>query len=226
MVYPLLLLGVAVLSVVFLLAFVVPRLSGALTTWGGYAAADGALATTGLIGRYWWILLWVGRGVVFGKGLRRRRPAAGRSTRWRCAACGGRITRVVISCFARVGNASGRRTILDALEIAGQATSNWVTVDAVTKVGDLVRQAVLVAAAHGRGGHFLPVLRATWWPWRETGDLPRMLLRGGEPDFEVDAAMRRLTTALEPGCAGHGRICCLIVLSILPPIFQANSAVR
>ena len=108
------------------------------------------------------------------------------------------------------------------------ATSNRVTVDAVTKVGDLVRQGRPVAAAMEEAGHFPPVLRHMVAVGEETGDLPRMLLRVAESlDFEVDAAMRRLTTALEPGIVlVTGGFVAFIVLSILLPIFQANSAVR
>ena len=106
MVYPLLLLGVAVLSVVFLLAFVVPRLSGVFDDLGADMPLPTVvlLATTGLIGRYWWILLGGLAGAwVFGKGfaateagrrqidaLALRLPVVGRIT-----------TRVVISRFAR-----------------------------------------------------------------------------------------------------------------------------
>jgi type II secretion system protein F len=235
MVYPLLLLGVAVLSVVFLLAFVVPRLSGVFDDLGADMPLPTVvlLATTGLIGRYWWILLGGLAGAwVFGKGfaateagrrqidaLALRLPVVGRIT-----------TRVVISRFARALGTllGGGVPILDALEIAGQATSNRVTVDAVTKVGDLVRQGRPVAAAMEEAGHFPPVLRHMVAVGEETGDLPRMLLRVAESlDFEVDAAMRRLTTALEPGIVlVTGGFVAFIVLSILLPIFQANSAVR
>ncbi len=235
MVYPSLLLGVAVLSVVFLLAFVVPRLSGVFEDLGADMPLPTVvlLATTGLIARYWWILLGGIAGVwVFGKGfaateagrrqidaLALRLPVAGRIT-----------SRVVISRFARALGTllGGGVPILDALQIAGQATSNRVILDAVTKVGDLVRQGRPVADAMEEAGHFPPVLRHMVAVGEETGDLPRMLLRVAESlDFEVDAGMRRLTTALEPGIVlVTGGFVAFVVLSILLPIFQANSAVR
>jgi type II secretory pathway component PulF len=55
-----------------------------------------------------------------------------------------------------------------------------------------------------------------------------MLMRVADSlDFEVDNAMRRLTTTLEPAIVLFtGGFVGFIVMSILLPIFQANAAVK
>jgi hypothetical protein len=112
--------------------------------------------------------------------------------------------------------------------IAGQAAANRATVAAAEAVRAQVRQGEPLAVAMEHAGHFPPVLRHMAAVGEETGDLPRMLLRVADSlDFEVDNAMRRLTTALEPAIVLFtGGFVGFIVLSILLPIFQANSAVK
>jgi len=235
MVYPAVLLCVAALSVTFLLAFVVPRLTGVFDDLGASLPLPTTilLGLTGIIGDYWWAALAaVAGGWLFVKGsvatevgrrqvdaLMLRAPVVGRIT-----------GRVVMSRFSRALGTllGGGVPILTALEISGQAAANRVTIAAVTLVADLVRQGRPVAAAMAESGHFPPVLRHMVAVGEETGELPRMLLRVADSlDFEVDSAMRRLTTALEPGIVLlTGALVAFIVLSILLPIFQANAAVR
>ena len=235
MVYPTLLLGVAVTAVAFLLTFVVPRLSGVFEDLGAELPLPTVmlLAITGIVGRYWWAMLavaaagWLGaKGFAATEAGRRqidgvllRLPVIGRIT-----------SRVVIGRFSRALGTllGGGVPILDALEIAGQAADNRVTIAAAEATRARVRQGETLAHAMGEAGHFPPVLRHMAAVGEETGDLPKMLLRVADSlDFEVDNGMRRLTTALEPAivlCTGG--LVAFIVLSILLPIFQANAAVR
>ncbi|MBI3948227.1 MAG: type II secretion system F family protein [Armatimonadetes bacterium] len=235
MVYPALLLSVAVLAMVFLLTFVVPRLSGVFDDLG----ADLPLPTvillgiTGVISRYWWALLGgIGFGWVSLKGFAATEAGKRQIDGWvlRLPVTGRIAGRVVVSRFARsLGTLLGGGVpILDALEIAGQAAANRVTIAASEAIRDLVRQGEPVASAMAEVGHFPPVLRHMAAVGEETGDLPRMLLRVADSlDFEVDSAMRRLTTALEPAIVlVTGGFVGFIVLSILLPVFQANAAVR
>lgn len=235
MVYPTLLLSVATLAIIFLLTFVVPRLSGVFDDLGADLPLPTVilLAVTGVLGHYWPVLLggaiaaWAAfrgfAGTEAGKrridSIALRLPVIGRIT-----------ARIVMSRFARALGTliGGGVPILDALDIAGQAAANRETVAAVEAVRGMVRQGEPVAAAMEAAGHFPPILRHMAAVGEETGDLPRMLLRVADSlDFEVDSSMRRLTTALEPAIVLlTGAFVGFIVLSVLLPIFQANAAVH
>jgi len=62
----------------------------------------------------------------------------------------------------------------------------------------------------------------------ETGDLPQMLDRvASSLDFEVEQALRRLTSALEPIIVLFmGGVVAFVVLSVMLPIFEAQSLVK
>lgn len=235
MVYPVLLFTIATLAMVFLLTFVVPRLRGVFDDLGANLPLPTVILLwiTGMIQHYWWALAG---GLAFGlvslRGFTATEAGRRQIDAWMLRLpITGRITkRVVISRFARALGTllGGGVPILDALEIAAQAAANRVTISAAHTVRDLVRQGEPVATALATAGHFPPVLRHMAAVGEETGDLPRMLLRVADSlDFEVDSAMRRLTTALEPAIVLlTGSFVGFIVLSILLPVFQANAAVR
>jgi type II secretory pathway component PulF len=79
-----------------------------------------------------------------------------------------------------------------------------------------------------KAGNFLPVVTHMTAVGEETGRLPQMLIRTAETlDFEVDSAMRRLTSLVEPLVVLFmGVFIGFIVLSILLPIFQISSLVK
>ncbi|MDH7568332.1 MAG: type II secretion system F family protein, partial [Armatimonadota bacterium] len=161
MVYPTLLLSVAVLAMVFLLLFVVPRLSGVFDDLGSSLPLPTVilLGITGILGRYWWAILgalafaWVSlKGFAHTDAGRRQIDA------WvlRLPITGRVAYRIVVSRFARALGTllGGGVPILDALQIAGQAAANRVTIDAAEKVRELVRQGEPVAEALHQAQHF------------------------------------------------------------------------
>lgn len=235
MIYPALIVSVAVLAVALLLTFAIPRLSGVLADLGADLPLPTILllAAARFLGRYWWGLLaglafcWASfRGFAATEAGRTqidaimlRLPVTGPVTRL-----------VVMSRFTRALGTmlGGGVPILDALQIAGQAAYNRVTAAAVDTVIDMVRQGQPIAAAMARADHFPPVLRHMAAVGEETGHLPRMLTRVADSmDFRVDNAMRRLLAALEPAVVlATGSFVAFVVLSILLPIFQASTAIK
>jgi type II secretory pathway component PulF len=91
-----------------------------------------------------------------------------------------------------------------------------------------VRQGETLHQAMERSDVFLPVVRHMTAVGEETGRLPNMLIRTADTlDFEVDSAMRRLTSLVEPLVVLlMGGFVGFIVLSILLPIFQINTLVK
>jgi type II secretory pathway component PulF len=101
----------------------------------------------------------------------------------------------------------------------------------VRAAGDLeqrVQGGETISSAMRATGHFPPVLIHMTAVGEETGDLARVLLRVAETlDGEAETAMKRLTTLIEPAIVLlMGGFVGFIVLSILLPVFQANTIVQ
>ncbi|HZP82262.1 MAG TPA: type II secretion system F family protein, partial [Chthonomonadaceae bacterium] len=118
--------------------------------------------------------------------------------------------------------------ILDAMDISSAAVGNRVATEAVIAARGSVRQGETLHQAMEQAGNFLPVVRHMTAVGEETGRLPHMLLRTADTlDFEVDSAMRRLTSLVEPLVVLlMGGFVAFVVMSILLPIFQANTIVK
>jgi type II secretory pathway component PulF len=140
------------------------------------------------------------------------------------------VTKVVISRFARAFGTlvHGGVPLLESLEIAGDASGNSAFRVSVASLIESAKQGESLAHGMESAGRFPPILIHMTAVGEETGDLSRMLSRVSDSlDFEVDSAMRRLTTMLEPMIVlGVGGFVGFVVLSILLPIFNANAAVK
>jgi len=232
--YPVVLIAVAISAVSFLLAFVVPRLSGVLTDMNTALPVPTVilLAITGFITSYWRQALIVGALGIFG--LRRLLATPAGRTTWdtwklRIPLIGALISRIVAARFVRsLGTMlTGGVPILDSLEIAREAVGNAAIARAVDRVREAIRQGVSLAEAMEDTGVFLPVVVHMAAVGEETGRLPAMLVRTADSlDFEIDNQIRRLVTLIEPLIVVvMGVVVGFIVLSILLPIFEANMAV-
>ncbi|MGQ9523394.1 MAG: type II secretion system F family protein [Armatimonadota bacterium] len=235
LVYPAVLLSVAVTAVAFLLTFVIPRLSGVFEDLGQALPTPTVilLSLAGFLGKTWWIIALAVVGGVFvlkaytSTDLGRRTVDA---LVLRTPLIGRIVGKVVISRFARAFGTllAGGVSLLEALEIAGEAAGSATLLTSVRALIESARQGEALAHGMRQTGAFPPVLIHMTAVGEETGDLPRMLTRVADSmDFEVDASLRRLTTLLEPAIVlGVGGFVGFVVLSILLPIFQANAVVR
>ena len=233
--YPLALIAIAISAVVFLLTFVIPKLSGIFKDLG----SDLPLPTQILLGlssflsHQWWLVLLLIAASVFGfrawvnttEGLRTfdlfkiQVPLIGALNRKVISA------RLVRTLGTLLG---GGVPILEALEISANAVGNSVATDAVLQARGGVRQGETLHESMERTDIFLPVVKHMTSVGEETGRLPQMLIRTADTlDFEVDNTMRRLTSLVEPLVVVlMGGFVGFVVLSILLPIFQANSLVK
>jgi type II secretory pathway component PulF len=235
MVYPGVLLTVAVCTLVFLLTFVVPRLSGVFADQGVALPLPTRilLAITGALTSGWWAILggiaalWVGF-------LAYRRTEAGAYQLdrlvLRLAVIGKVWRKVVVARFARALGTlvAGGVPILQALQVAGQAAANRTLIRAAGELEERVKGGETISLAMRATGQFPPVLIHMTAVGEETGDLPRVLLRVAETlDGESEIAMKRLTTLIEPLIVVlMGGFVGFVVLSILLPVFDASSLVN
>jgi type II secretion system protein F len=233
--YPMVLISVAVAAVTFLLTFVIPKLAGVFKDMGAALPLPTVilLGISGFVGHYWWLIIL---GIVAAIWLFRTwvRTATGRYAfdQFRMTApLFGLLTKKIVSArFVRTLGTllGGGVPILDAMDIAASAVGNAVATEAILASRGGVRQGETLHEAMEKAGTFLPVVKHMTAVGEETGRLPAMLLRTADTlDFEVDNTMRRMTSLVEPMVVLlMGGFVGFVVLSILLPIFQANSLVK
>lgn len=235
LVYPGVLAFTAVFVVLFLLLFVVPRLSGVFKDLGKDLPITTVmlLASTDFITKNWVLVLGAIGGSVVLSRLWLQTPT-GAYTRDRvllkAPIIGPVVTKATISRFARVLGTLvyGGVPILEALQIAGLSSGNKVFQKSSEVVEGEVRAGRPIAEAMRDTAAFPPVLTHMVAVGEETGDLPKMLGRVAESlDFEVDAGMRRLISLVEPIIVlSMGGFVGFVVLSIMLPIFQAQENIK
>lgn len=235
LIYPSILALTAVGVVVFLLTFVVPRLSDIFKDLGddlpvttrillavtGFLTNNGALIVGLIVAAVVGYRLWTAteNGAYLRDKLLMNMPAVGPVVR-----------KATVSRFARVLGTLvyGGVPILGALELAGLAAGNRVFMRSSAEVVNDVREGRPMAEAMRDAGAFPPVLTHMVAIGEETGDLPKMLGRVSDSlDFEVDNGMRRLTAMVEPLIVlGMGGFVGFVVISVLLPIFAAQDLVK
>lgn len=235
LVYPCVLATAAVGVVIFLVTFVLPRLSGVF----GKMGSDLPMTTQWLLGGsnfivHNWIAIIggiVGLAVLLRIWLATPAGAYSRDRLLLTAPILGPIVqKATVSRFARVLGTLvfGGVPILEALEIAGRSASNRVFLTSAQAVEEEVRAGRPIADAMRDAGAFPPVLTHMVAVGEETGDLPKMLGRVADSlDFEVDTGMRRLVSLVEPVIVlAMGTVVGFVVLSVLLPIYQSGSLVH
>jgi type II secretion system protein F len=235
--YPMVLIIVAISAVTGLLVFVIPRLAEVfkdLASSGNLPVTTQILlATSNGIAKFWWA---IGIGIAAVVLLFRAwvsTPLGRRSFdsfRINAPLFGGLARKMIMARFVRTLGTllGGGVPILDSMEISGNAVGNSVTEQAVEAVRDGVRNGETLSHSMGNTREFLPLVVHMAAVGEETGRLPQMLVRTADTlDFEVDNTMSRLTSLVEPLVVLlMGGFVGFVVLSILLPIFQANTIVK
>ena len=235
LVYPAVLATTSGGVIVFLITFVLPRLSGVFAEMGNDLplTTKTLLALSAFITQYWLFILVALGGAVFGLRAYFNTPGGAEARdRFLLSApvIGPVVQKATVSRFARVLGTLvfGGVPMLEALEIAGLSASNRVFLKSAQAVEEEVRAGRSIAEAMRDAGNFPPVLTHMVGVGEEIGDLPKMLGRVADSlDFEVDTGMRRLVSLVEPIIVlSMGTVVGFVVLSVLLPIYQAQNLVK
>lgn len=235
LIYPAVLSCTAVFVVIFLLTFVVPRLSGIFKGLGDSlpATTKMLLAFTGFLTSSWILILGAIAGLVllYRGWVATEAGALTRDTYVLRAPLIGKIwMKAVIARYSHVLATLlfGGVPILESLEIAGLAAGNRRFLRSSEAVANDVKEGRSIAGSMKDTGVFPPVLTNMVAIGEETGDLPKMLTRVATSlDFEVDIGMRRLSALAEPIIVVlMGGVVGFVVLSVLLPIYQAQELVK
>ena len=208
MVYPLIVLVLAVGIMAFLLVFIVPRFETIFHDMLGDrplpAITIFVISISQLVQNHWAILLGVVIGIIvaykIAAGSRAGRAVLDR-VKLRAPLFGDLIRKTAISRFSRTLGTlvTSGVPILQALNITRETAGNSVIARAISQVHDSVREGESIVLPLEASGAFPPMVISMIDVGEETGQLPEMLLKIAEVyDDEVDNSVAALTSLLEP----------------------------
>jgi type IV pilus assembly protein PilC len=208
MVYPIIVMIMAVGIMVFLLIFIVPKFEAIFHDMLGDKPLPGitlfVIGVSRTVQNHWLILLGVLIAVIAGyrfanssKGGR----AALDSFKLRVPLFGDLIRKTAISRFSRTLGTlvTSGVPILQALNITRETAGNMVIAGAISQVHDSVKEGESIVMPLEASGAFPPMVISMIDVGEETGQLPEMLLKVADVyDDEVDNSVAALTSMLEP----------------------------
>src|ERR1051325_3325404 len=229
--YPVVLAGVASLSLIFLFVYVIPKFAGIFkdVKQGIPLMTQLLIDFSNALSEYGWLaLVFIIVGVA-GFAFYIRSPE-GRLQwdRWRINAwlIGDLVRQVEVARFARTLGAllKGGVPLLDALGTVQGVVGNRLIARAVAQVQVRVREGKGMVGPLTESGLFPPLALHMIAVGQETGRLESMLTNVAEHyDQEVKRATTRLTSMLEPiMIVGMGLVIGTVVVSMLTAIFSIN----
>ncbi|NQW89883.1 type II secretion system F family protein [Curtobacterium sp. VKM Ac-2861] len=235
MTYPVVVLCMSLAAVVIMLVFIVPIFQGMFESLGGQLPlptlmlvylshamvyVGPVLAVAVVVGWFWWRANKNTdrvRRVI--DPLRMRLPVFGQLNR-----------KIVMARFARnLSNMIGAGVpILEALQIAGQVSNNFVVEQALGRVSEAVRKGESIAAPLERESVFPTMVTQMIAVGEDAGSMELMLERIAVfYDNEVEASTEALTSLIEPLLIGFlGVVVGGMIVALYLPIFEISSLVK
>ena len=208
MIYPLFVMGFALLTLTFLLIFIVPIFGRMFEDLGGTLPLPTriVMGVSDILTSLWGILVYLGMGVALFLFLRWKKSERGRKVWGRVslripAKIGEVIQKVALARFARtLGTLSAAGVpILQSLEITATSSGNWVVERALLKSRDAIREGIPIYKPLESEPVFPPMVTRMIAVGEETGDIDGMLQKIAEfYESEVDATVKALTSIIEP----------------------------
>lgn len=231
LIYPAVLLVITLLSLVILLAYVVPRFIPLFAELGGDMPllTQFVLATGNILRHYWWALSLIAVALLLYSKQQLAHPQG--RYRWHnhwlhWKWLGAYIVRVEIARFARtLGTLMDNGVaVLNALLIARQVMSNVVLQQAVESATEAVKGGGALSSALADNKHFPKLAIQVIQIGEETGQLARMLLRVADIyDKEVSTTLERMLSLLVPVTILFLAVMiAVIVMSVLMAILSVN----
>ncbi len=229
--YPVVILGMAVLIVLFLVYYILPTFVGLFEEMGLALPLPTRvlISITKLMQNFWGVTAVVGVlvALIFAFNAWKNTEAGARmwdSFLISVPVFGPLIKKVSISRFCRTLGTllSSGVSIMQALDIVSGTAGNKVLEETIMKVRDSIKEGESIADPLGNSQIFPPMVVQMVSVGEETGNLDAML--GKIADFydtEVEYMLASLTSMLEPFMiVGMGGIVGFIVLSVFLPLYQ------
>jgi type IV pilus assembly protein PilC len=208
MVYPSIVMTMALAIMAFLLIYIVPKFEGIFHDMLGDKPLPGitrfVISISRFVQEHWLILLGLIIVAIVGRTFLSR-TAGGRSfldrVKLRLPLFGDVIRKTAISRFSRTLGTlvTSGVPILQALNITRATADNTVISNAIGQVHDSVKEGESIVQPLEASGAFPPMVISMIDVGEETGQLPEMLLKIADVyDDEVDNSVATLTAMLEP----------------------------
>ncbi|HYJ07154.1 MAG TPA: type II secretion system F family protein [Chthoniobacterales bacterium] len=208
MVYPIIVLVLALAILTFLMIFIVPRFEAIFHDMLGDKPLPAitlfVIGVSGFMQDHWAVLLGLLVGIIvlskLGARIRAGRALLDRA-KLRAPLFGDLIRKTSISRFSRTLGTlvTSGVPILQALTITRETAGNMVIARAISRVHDSVKEGESIMLPLEASGAFPPMVVSMIDVGEETGQLPEMLLKIAEVyDDEVDNSVAALTSLLEP----------------------------
>ncbi len=234
-VYPVLVMTIAVLVVAFLMVFIIPIFSAFFASAGVPLPLPTRLvimASNGVV-KYWYIILLVWAGSMYGFRVWYRTEAGRLAVDrflLRAPIFGPLVRKIAIARFTRTLSAllGGGVPIIDALRITAKTAGNRVVENAVMGARERVMAGHTLGERLKDSGVFPPMVVQMVIVGEQTGALDNMLAKVADYyEDEVDVAVAGLTSLLEPLLIVFlGIVIGGIVIAIYLPIFKVVTLVK
>jgi type IV pilus assembly protein PilC len=208
MVYPIIVMTMAIAIMAFLLVFIVPKFEAIFHDMLGDKPLPGitlfVINASKFVQSHWLVLIGLLVAAVTAYKFANR-TARGRSTidrvKLRVPLFGDLIRKTAISRFSRTLGTlvTSGVPILQALNITRETAGNMVIANAISQVHDRVKEGESIVQPLEASGAFPPMVISMIDVGEETGQLPEMLLKIADVyDDETDNSVAAMTAALEP----------------------------
>jgi type IV pilus assembly protein PilC len=234
-VYPALVMTIAVLVVTFLMVFIIPIFAGFFQSAGVPLPLPTriVIAASNMLTRFWYLIILFWAGVVYGIRFWYR-TEAGRlmfdRLLLRAPIFGPLVRKIAIARFSRTLSAllGGGVPIIDALRITAKTAGNRVVENAVMAARERVTAGHTLGERLKDSGVFPPMVVQMVIVGEQTGALDNMLAKVADYyEDEVDVAVAGLTSLLEPILIVFlGIVIGGIVIAIYLPIFKVVTLIK
>jgi type IV pilus assembly protein PilC len=236
MMYPLVVMAFAGLTLLGLVAFIVPVFVGVFKEFGGElpAITKFTVGVSHIVTHQWYILIAIAVGIVFT--FRKWKDTEWGRLQWDAFRLripfkiGVVIQKVAIARWSRTFSAlmSAGVPILQAIEITGKTAGNMIVENAMDAVRDSVKSGGTIAEPLKASPVFPTMVAHMVGVGEETGALDTMLDKVADfYEDEVDTAVKSLTSILEPlMIVVVGAIVGFIVVAMYMPLFKVYDQIR
>ncbi len=235
MAYPVFLLMVSSIILIFLMSFVMPKVIGIFKgmelalPWSTRAL----IWTTDGMKQYWWlaglVLIAIGTGIYSGTKTEQGRLIWDR-LRLRLPVIGRLHHKTVIARFTRTLSILLKSGIplVEALKTARPSMDNRIMEDVISDTARLVGEGQDFSTHLKKSGLFPPLVVQLIRAGEQSGELEDMLARAADAyEDDVESAVASLTAIIEPAIILlMGGAVGFIVMAILLPIFDMSSGIR
>jgi type IV pilus assembly protein PilC len=208
MVYPVMVISIAVIIVAAIIRFIVPRFEEIFTKFdikGGLPFMTQALIDVShFVANYFYIILAIPVAVYFGLRLMKASRGGQFILDWvtmHIPLVGSIVSRTAIARFSRTLGTliTSGVPILEALNITRETVGNEVVSRALAQVHDSIREGESIAGPLRASGVVDPIVVNMVDVGEETGELDKMLIKVADTyDEEIDHLVGSLVNALEP----------------------------